>query len=253
MVMTKTLNLILLAVVALVLLASRSFAQPPPIKAGTFELGPFFGGTFDLPGAAGYAGICSVQFANNCNEKFQPGRKSQPVFGTDLAVSLHRVLWIYGDYAYMYPDKSTASAQLGSSTGVTTTNRHYWSAGGGFRIMYPTVQRVNPYLEIGLINLHQNYNTTTRYTNVVGGSGPSSVIYRTHGAVGGIWGPHIGGGVRIFPWGPRQGIKLSVDGYYLTSAIENAVSGATPGTYPTVTRKGWGRLTLGYFFRFGRS
>jgi hypothetical protein len=234
---------------SLALLQDRGLAQPPHTKLGTLEVGPYFGGTFDLPGAAGFAGLCAGQ---DCNQQFRPGRKSQPLFGTDVAVALHKSLWAYGDYSYILTDRTTAQAQKNSSTGVTTTDRHYWMAGGGLRLMYSTVQRVNPYLEAGLINLHQNYNTTTNYTNVVGGSGPNSVIYRTRGASGGIWGPHIGGGVRLFPWGPKHGIKISVDGYYLSSSIEQAVEGANPGSFPTVTRKGYGRVTAGYFYRFGR-
>jgi hypothetical protein len=244
--------LALMTLSAINVFPARLAAQPPATKSGTVEVGPYFGGTFDLPGASGFAGICSTQSTNDCNQKFQPGHKSQPTFGTDLAISLFRGFWVYGDYAYMYPDKTAANAQLGNSIGVTTTNRHYWSAGGGLRLMYPRVQRVNPYVEVGLVNLYQNYNTTSSYTNVVGGTGPDSTLYRTHGAVGGIWGPHIGGGVRLFPWGPRQGFRISVDGYYLSRAVEQEAAGATPGDFPTVTRKGYGRVTVGYFFRFGR-
>jgi hypothetical protein len=234
----------------LLLTASTAFGQST-IKAGTLELALYGGGTFDLPGAAGEAGLFDSQSAANDSLQYKPGRKINPLAGGSLAVSLAKILWVYGDYFYVFPDRTSASVSLFDSTGLTTTSRHYWNGDGGIELMFPTVQRVVPYLDGGVGILHQDYDTTSAYTNVDQGNGQSGNTYRALAVVNNIFTPHIGGGVRIFIK-ERSGFRFGVTGYYGGTAIQEQVPGATSGSFPTITRRGWGVITAGYFFRFGR-
>jgi hypothetical protein len=250
--MNRMLRCFLFAVVTCALLACSGWGQTKP-KAGTIEMTLYGGGTFDLPGAASYAGLFDNSNSTNSVLKYEAGRKINPLVGGSLALSLAKILWAYGDYSYVVPDRTSANVALFNSTGVTTTNRHYWDANGGFQLMFPTVQRVVPYLEVGLGILHQNYDTSSAYTNIVISSNPTRTgnTSRTHPVVNSILTPHVGGGVRIFVK-ERSGFKFSVDGYYGGTGIEEQVPGAASSSFPTITRRGWGRLTAGYFFRFGR-
>jgi len=69
-------SLFLIAGTVGVVLPHSAWGANKRSKAGTIELGLYTGGTFDLPGAAGYAGICQVRFPDDCRQKFQAGRKS---------------------------------------------------------------------------------------------------------------------------------------------------------------------------------
>jgi hypothetical protein len=158
------------------------------VPAGTVEWHLYGGGTFDLPGAATYAGIVQTTNPQNRNEQFQPGRKVQPVIGSSLAVSLGKFFWLYGDYSYIPRDQSEATATLGSSTGVETATRHYWLATGGAQISFPTVQRVSPYLDLGVGVLHHSYTRTSQYTNVIG------TPFNQRSISENILTPHVGGG-----------------------------------------------------------
>lgn len=214
-------------------------------KAGLVEWNMYGGGTFDLPGAAGYAGIFDSRNSANNQQRYEAGRKSQPQVGTGLAVALTKMLWLYADYSYIFPDRSTASVDFLGLTGVTTVNRHYWAGSAGFQLAFPNVQRVTPYLEFGGLILHHSYGTTSRYTNV------SGTPFRSLRIAENISGPHVGGGVRIFV-GETHGARFSVDGNYLTKALEQQVPSATQTSFPVIFRRGWGRVSVGYFWRFGR-
>lgn len=232
-----------LTLIVLVTMAPLSWGQKS-VRAGTIELNVYGGGTFDLPGASSFAGIVQSNNPANSNQQFRNGQKSEPLLGTGLAVSLGKFFWLYGDYAYMFPDRSTANASLFSSTGVETVDRHYSLAHGGLQVTFPTVQRVSPYLELGAGILHQSYTRTSNYTNIIGPPFSSQSISNNIAA------PHIGGGVRVFVK-ERQGFRFAVDGYYLGTGIQQRVPGVQ-GTFPFITRRGWGSITAGYFVHFGR-
>ncbi len=241
--MKRDLNVLVVAVGVLTLIPAGLWAQRST-RPGEVELSFHGGATFDLPGAPSYVGIVESRNPNNRSQQFLPGRKSQPLIGGGAAVALYKVLWVYGDYSYVFPDRTAASTVFGSSTGVNTVNRHYWMMDGGFQLTFPTVQRVMPYISVGAGKLHQNYSSTRRYTNVTG------VPLTYNRQVFNSFTPHLGAGVRVFLT-ERSGFRFSVDGYYSNRPLEALVQGVGD-TYPTVARKGFGRVAGGYFVRFGR-
>ena len=221
------------------------------VRPGTMEMNLYTGGTFDLPGAGSFVGISQANNPGNSRQQFSGGRKVQPLVGGSYLLALHRALWIYGDYSYVFKDKTASSVVLNASSAAETVNRHYWTSGAGIQLSFPTAQRVLPYLELGGIYLHQSYNRTSRYTNV------STTPFLVRDSSEGIWGAHLGGGVRVFT-GEAQGFRFGVDGFYLAKGIEQRVPGITAldvnpsPTFPVITRRGWGRITVGYFWQFGR-
>jgi hypothetical protein len=242
--MTKAVAQHLLLISCVAVLADTPLLAQKSVRAGTIEWHLYGGGTFDLPGASAFAGIVQATNPANSNQQFLNGRKVQPLVGTGLAVSLGKFFWAYGDYSYMFTDRSTANAALLNSTGTETVNRHYWLASGGIQMTFPTIQRVSPYLEFGGAVLHQSYSRTSQYTNIIGTPFSQQTIANNIAA------PHLGGGVRVFVR-ERQGFRFAVDGYYLTTGVEQRVPGVQ-GTFPFITRRGWGRITAGYFVHFGR-
>lgn len=242
--MTKDVARVVLAVAFLLILSGTTLMAQKSVPAGTIEWNLYGGGTFDLPGASAFAGIYQASNPSNSNQQYNSGKKSLPLLGGGLAVSLGKIFWVYGDYRYMFPDRSTATASLLNSTGVETVNTHYWLADGGVQVTFPTIQRVSPYLEMGVGNMHQSYSRTDNYTNIIGT--PFSSVHISQDIIA----PHLGGGVRVFVR-ERQGFRFAVDGYYLGHGVQQRVPGVQ-GTYPVITRRGWGSITAGYFVRFGR-
>jgi hypothetical protein len=238
--MTKTLLPCLLIAGAVVGAPTRLSAQRSA-HLGEVEVAVHGGGTFDLPGAASYVGLFQTTNPSNQAAQFLPGRKSQPLVGGSLAVALHKMLWLYGDYSYMFPDRTAAAISFLGVNGVNTVNRHYWMADGGIQLTFPTVQRVMPYISLGAGRLHQNYSSVRTYSGISTTSANNEFNSFT---------PHVGAGVRIFVT-ERSGFNLSADGYYSSKLLEAQVPGIGD-TYPTVTRKGFGRVSAGYFVRFGR-
>jgi hypothetical protein len=229
----------------LLLFTNCSLFAQKAVPAGTVEWNGYGGGTFDLPGAASFAGLFETTNPQNTNQQFKNGRKIQPFLGSGITVSLGKFFALYGDYSYIFTDRSVASAALLNSTATTDVRRHYWLATGGVQLTFPTVQRASPYVEFGGGVLHQSFVRTSQFTNVIG---PTFSQQRLSNDIAA---PHIGGGVRIFLT-ERQGLRFAVDGYYLGRGLEQEVPGAVQGTFPTITRRGWGRITGGYFIRFGR-
>ena len=122
----------------------------------------YTGGSFDFPGASVAGGGFAFRF-NFPGAPIVPpgapqlvaGRKSQPILGGQLAVALHRFLWVYGDYGYLFLDKNSVTAQvpfLPSQTATvdTSATRKYWTAAGGVELSAPTVHRIVPFLRAGL-------------------------------------------------------------------------------------------------------
>lgn len=219
------------------------------VKPGTVELMPYGGGTFDLPGATGFVGLFQSSNPQNRQEKFNQGRRSQPFVGGRVSVAIAKYLWLYGDYSYLFVDRTKGSVTLGGSSGVNTTDRHYSVAQGGVQLAFPTIQRASPYLEFGMGVLHQNYTTSTSYTNVIGSNPNPFFTQSDRDNI--VIGPHAGGGVRIYR-GERDGFYVGVDGNYLFSGVRQVVPADGIGSFPTISRRGWGRAYVGYFFRFRR-
>jgi hypothetical protein len=238
--MKTTRDFVAMALVAGTLMSGSLWAQRTS-RLGETELGFYTGATFDLPGAASYVGA-SVTRAGAIDRdiRYLPGKKALPILGGGAAVALHKVLWAYGDYSYMFPDRSAATISRLMS-GVNTVNRHYWMADGGVQLTFPTVQRVMPYVSIGIGKWHQNYSSTRKY-------GSSSPTYSR--TVNDAVTPHVGAGVRVFLT-ERSGFKFTVDGYRSGKAISNIVEGVAD-SYVSTVRRGFGRITAGYFVRIGK-
>jgi hypothetical protein len=241
-------NTIRVSIVAMLLLSVSCLAQTQ-VKIGTVEINPYGGGTFDLPGAAGYVGLVDSANAANRQEKYNQGRRSEPFAGGRISVSLTKFLWVYGDYSYLFPDRTNAAVSLFSSSGVNTTNRHYWVSEGGLQFAFPTIQRASPFVEVGMGVMHQNYTSRTAYTNLAGANPNPVFVQNDRGNI--TIGPHFGAGVRIFR-GERDGFAFGVDGNYLFTGLPQIVPAAGAGSFPTISRRSWGRVYVGYFFRLGR-
>ena len=214
------------------------------MRPGTIELSASAGGLFDLPGATAFEGICQPG-TTNCHQQLRLGKALLPMVDGEIAVSLSRFIWVYGDYSYVFPDRQSASASLGTVTWQNTVNRHYWAATGGMELSFPTIHGLVPLLRFGGGDIYQSYNNYEVGTNT---TSPA----RNVTDAGGIKAGTIGGGVRWY-LGERQGIRVMATGYYLGHSIEDIVaSSRTVGGAGLSTRRSGGSITVGYFRQFGR-
>lgn len=233
------------AAVGMVLASSGGYAQT--IKSGTIE-GSIFGGVgFDMPSAASAVGICFVN-TTNCGLKYAPGAKAPGLAGVGLGLSLYKGLSVYGDYSYVFKQTSGASVNFFGTGDTATAVRQYSLAVGGLQMAIPSVQRFSPYVEIGGGELHNSYNLYETITNLNGNNYTFDTNSKAHPNLPVI---HYGGGVRYFV-GERWGLKFAVNGYKTFRGIDQAVP--TSGTFgsATVSRRGFGDVTLGLFWRLGR-
>lgn len=125
-----------------------------PLKRGIVEVSFYSGGTFDLPGA----GSASIACSEECEFDIAQGSKSLPLIGASLSIPVTRFLWIYGDYAYAFPDHNTSSVVSGGFAGSNSSNRQYWVASGGAELSFPTIHTIVPLLRFGVGTLHQSYD-----------------------------------------------------------------------------------------------
>jgi hypothetical protein len=227
-------------------------------KPLTIEMSAYGGGSFDFPGATSASG--GYSFTSTIPKAvFVPGRKSQPIVGGEVGVSVTKFLWLYGDYGYMFPNSQQASATIPLTATVNTTDvhyttRHYWTATGGVELSFPTVHRVVPFLRLGGGYVHHSYNVywpgidvrlgNTRYYDpglqIVKGENIPAVTF--------------GGGIRWY-WSERQGLRFLVEdfrlGHGVTDLARSAIANTSLG-YGYVTRRSGGGITVGYFVHFGR-
>lgn len=214
------------------------------MKAGTVELTASGGGLFDLPGATAYEGICQTG-TTNCHSQLRPGKPLIPLVEGEVAVSLSRFFWLYGDYNYVFPDRQSATASLGTITGNDTVNRHYWTATGGIELSFPTVHGLVPLLRLGGGEVHQSYNSYDVAPNT---SAPIIRLTEARTMPAAV----LGGGVRWY-LGERQGIRVMANGYYLGHSVYDLEpSSLTVGGAALITRRSGGSITVGYFRQFGR-
>jgi len=215
---------------------------------GQFEITLYSGGTFDLPGAAASAGLVrrsSTGAITRQENQFNNGYKSLPLVGGTLGFSLRRWLWISADYSYIFPNRNSAEvvfSDTGSSNKVTV-DRHYSLASGKIQLTYPTVTRVVPYIELGVGSMHESYTSTRTLVNTGTSSPPPEAVSRD------LVAPQFGGGVRIYVK-EHSGFRFAAEGYILNRGIKQQVPGPQD-TFPFILRRGWGRITGGYFFQFG--
>lgn len=251
-----------ISVIGLVLTVpvSESYAQGRTGSTkGRFEMSLFGGGTLDLPGASGAAGVANSSTGASAT-KYAIGRKVQPLWGGGVAVSVASWLWIAGDYAIAAPgERQTIAATLGSTTDARTVDRHYWTGNGAFQVTYKTVHTVMPYFEVGVGVVHDSYSAT-RNGGVfnIGGVLVTLPPSRVASDAANLFGPYFGGGVRIYR-GERWGFRISADGGVLNRGIPQQVRAQPiiiPGLFAGLpsaesNRKGWGEFRIGVFRQFG--
>ena len=238
-----------------IIAAQASLLAQIPTRPGTVEISAYGGGSFDFPGAGiAYGGF---SYTNTFNPpKFTPGRKTQPTIGAEVGVSLTRFLWLYGDYAYLFPDRehATASIPLTNTVSLTETasaTRHYWAGTGGAELSFPTVHRVVPLVRFGGGYVHQRHNINwppynTRVGNIAFVD-PGLQILEAES----IPAVTFGGGVRWY-WSERHGLRVLVTGFRLSHGVTDMGASSAVGGYGFVTRRSGGELTVGYFVHFGR-
>ncbi len=230
------------------LLIQTNLLAQMPLKRWTKEISIYGGTTFGFPGAGSAVADCVI--GGPCEHQVVLGRKTQPVIGGEIAVSVTKVLWLYGDYGYMFHDSNQATVSPGGFTDTNSATRHYWTATGGVELSFPTIHRIVPFLRVGAGYVRESYSSVTN-PDFLGFYPP--VVSDTRPIPSGT----VGGGWRWY-WNERQGLRFMVDGFFLGRSIQDAAlpaCGASCGivdTIPYVTRRGGGRITIGYFRHFGR-
>ena len=208
------------------------------------ELSASAGGTFDLPGATAYSGICdSLQI--NCSEQTRPGKKFLPTVNAGVVVSLNRWIGLYGEYGRILPDSNRTSVTFGQNkSDVTTADRHYWVATGGAEFRFPTVHGVVPILRIGAGNLHDSYNYYDVGVNVT-----PPIIHFSDAR--GIIAITTGGGIKWY-LRERQGLRFMANGMYLGHSVIDIQRSSLLGSTAFIARRSGGSVTGGYFIQLGR-
>jgi hypothetical protein len=230
---------LLLAICALILGASLQ-AQIPQ-RRGTIEASIYAGGSFDFPGAGSAVADCPR--GQSCVSQINLGRKTQPILGGQVAVSIMRFLWVYGDFGYMFEDDQRTSVSFSGLTDTNTTSRQYWTATGGVELSFPTIHRVVPFVKAGAGVVHHEYESVTSPNYL-------ALYPSVRSASEEIPSGTAGGGIKWF-WNERQGLRFEADGFFLGHGVEQAAYPGSGVGIPYVTRSSGGRIIVGYFRHFG--